>query len=309
MKNADFDGNGIVDSVDSSLVISYIMSDRDPSFIRNHQKTDNYTSLEGRGDVNGDGIVDFRDHYHILRYYAKLNSLEPEEDYFINISKLPKSIDKKVTISQSVANANINKEYNEFVLNFSSNEPVCAVAGRLLFNGKPISEAKVKDIEIRFTDKEVSWYAEASNGLFFAYLSGYRAGDSGVVFRIYGGEPGEYTISYDDLKFYGTDFAEYSGYTKKDFSPYITLVDEPVRALGDIDGNGILDAVDASKILASYAKYSTGQAVPSDEDKAVCDVNKDGFIDSVDASKVLSFYAYVSTGGKDSFEKFVGIKE
>ena len=79
------------------------------------------------------------------------------------------------------------------------------------------------------------------------------------------------------------------------------------KALGDIDGNGRLDAVDASKILGSYAKYSTGAAKPTQDDIDVCDVNRDGYIDAVDASKVLSYYAYLSTTKDEpmSLESFV----
>ena len=84
-----------------------------------------------------------------------------------------------------------------------------------------------------------------------------------------------------------------------------TIVPATKKVLGDIDGNGILDAVDASKILGSYAKYSTGSKAPTEDDLAVCDVNKDGYIDAVDASKVLAFYAHTSTGGKLSLEEFM----
>ena len=57
-----------------------------------------------------------------------------------------------------------------------------------------------------------------------------------------------------------------------------------------------------------YAKYSTGSKAPTEDDLAVCDVNKDGYIDAVDASKVLAFYAHTSTGGKLTFEEFIKIK-
>ena len=77
------------------------------------------------------------------------------------------------------------------------------------------------------------------------------------------------------------------------------------KTLGDMDGNGILDAVDASKMLAVYAKYSTGAAAPTEEDTAVADVNKDGYIDAVDAAKVLAYYAHTSTGGKLTIEEFL----
>lgn len=90
-------------------------------------------------------------------------------------------------------------------------------------------------------------------------------------------------------------------------APMTTTQPVTKKSLGDIDGNGILDAVDASKILGSYAKFSTGAGKPTQDDLDVCDVNKDGFIDAVDASKVLSYYAYLSTTKEDpvSFESFL----
>ena len=67
---------------------------------------------------------------------------------------------------------------------------------------------------------------------------------------------------------------------------------------GDTDLNNVVDASDASNILAEYAALSTGRPTifwPNQKDAA--DVNNDGVIDSSDASMVLAHYASVSTGG------------
>ena len=66
--------------------------------------------------------------------------------------------------------------------------------------------------------------------------------------------------------------------------------------LGDINGNGIIDAVDASAVLVYYARVSTKQdGGYTDAQKEAADVNSDGQINAVDASCILSFYAYIST--------------
>ncbi|WP_295085838.1 dockerin type I domain-containing protein [Ruminococcus sp.] len=66
--------------------------------------------------------------------------------------------------------------------------------------------------------------------------------------------------------------------------------------IGDVDNNNNIDAVDASKVLAYYARISTKQEGGfSDSQKQAADVNKDGIIDAVDASKILAYYAYLST--------------
>ena len=74
---------------------------------------------------------------------------------------------------------------------------------------------------------------------------------------------------------------------------------------GDANGNKLIDAVDASIILANYAKYSTSSDKPTESELVVQDVNGDEFIDAVDASMVLSYYAYVSAGGNLSFSEYL----
>ena len=90
---------------------------------------------------------------------------------------------------------------------------------------------------------------------------------------------------------------------------FVALDEGKSLKLGDPTGDGFIDAVDASNILAAYAKFSTGSGSPSADDYATSDVNKDGFIDAVDASTVLAYYAYLSADGTDSFEKFLSPAE
>ena len=66
--------------------------------------------------------------------------------------------------------------------------------------------------------------------------------------------------------------------------------------LGDLNRDGEINAVDASSVLAYYARISTNQDGGYDEEqKLAADVNYDGLINAVDASNILSYYAYVST--------------
>ena len=75
---------------------------------------------------------------------------------------------------------------------------------------------------------------------------------------------------------------------------------------GDIDGDIMVDAGDASAILAEYALLSTG-GTPSftAAQKGAGDINGDGNVDAGDASTVLGYYAYLSTGGNNSFRGFL----
>jgi hypothetical protein len=81
-----------------------------------------------------------------------------------------------------------------------------------------------------------------------------------------------------------------------------------VARLGDPTGDGIIDAVDASKVLKSYAVFSTGTESPTEQDIATSDLNKDGLIDAVDASRILIYYAYRSTSGTKSLEEYFELK-
>ncbi len=67
-----------------------------------------------------------------------------------------------------------------------------------------------------------------------------------------------------------------------------------------MNGDGKVDAKDASAILVAYAKASTGEDDGlTDAQRAAGDVNGDGKVDAKDASAVLAYYALVSTATGD----------
>lgn len=71
---------------------------------------------------------------------------------------------------------------------------------------------------------------------------------------------------------------------------------------GDVNEDGEVDAVDASIVLAEYARTSTGgKRTFTDRQFIAGDVNEDGQIDSVDASLILAYYAKKSTGGNPTW--------
>lgn len=71
---------------------------------------------------------------------------------------------------------------------------------------------------------------------------------------------------------------------------------------GDVNGNSIIDASDASAILQIYSEISVaGNTDNIDEATMIlADYNNDGFIDSNDASYVLSIYANNSVKGTEN---------
>ena len=82
---------------------------------------------------------------------------------------------------------------------------------------------------------------------------------------------------------------------------------EPEKSgLGDANGDGSVDAKDASFILVAYAKASTGSEDGlTDTQREAADVNTDGKVDAKDASAILAYYAYLSTGGSDDLVTFL----
>ncbi|MDE5583986.1 MAG: hypothetical protein K2J08_09805 [Ruminococcus sp.] len=76
--------------------------------------------------------------------------------------------------------------------------------------------------------------------------------------------------------------------------------------LGDVNGDGHIDSVDASVVLQMYAELSTDRNDSvNDETKKIIDVNRDGFVDSVDSSLILNYYSLASRGNTTSWEDLI----
>lgn len=71
---------------------------------------------------------------------------------------------------------------------------------------------------------------------------------------------------------------------------------------GDLNIDGLTDAVDASIILSAYAELSTkGKSGFSTVQELRADLNDDEEINSVDASMLLQYYAYISTAPVEEY--------
>ena len=76
--------------------------------------------------------------------------------------------------------------------------------------------------------------------------------------------------------------------TNEDLSSYTYLPEDH----GEMNGDGFVDAVDASMVLAEYAAVSAGKAHKLGQAQiARADMNGDTIVDAVDASIVLAIYA------------------
>lgn len=71
--------------------------------------------------------------------------------------------------------------------------------------------------------------------------------------------------------------------------------------IGDVNGDGTVDAVDASAVLAAYASISSGKESPLyTYQETAADLNGDGAVDAVDASLILSYYAFASVSDEEA---------
>ncbi len=68
---------------------------------------------------------------------------------------------------------------------------------------------------------------------------------------------------------------------------------EPDPGIGDTNGDGRVDSIDASRILAVFASFSTSSD-KTEISLAIFDINGDSKVDSVDASIVLAYYVFNS---------------
>ena len=76
---------------------------------------------------------------------------------------------------------------------------------------------------------------------------------------------------------------------------------------GDVNGDGSVNSIDASQIMAEYSLLSTDKenAMFASWQTTAGDLNNDGSVNSIDASLVMAYYSYVSTHDHISIEDFI----
>ncbi|MBE6841089.1 MAG: hypothetical protein E7506_07620 [Ruminococcus sp.] len=76
--------------------------------------------------------------------------------------------------------------------------------------------------------------------------------------------------------------------------------------LGDVNGDGTIDAFDASLVLSEYAIVSTGgEGYLTEKQRKSADLNCDNSVDSLDASIILNYYAFISVGGTQEISEYI----
>ncbi len=93
----------------------------------------------------------------------------------------------------------------------------------------------------------------------------------------------------------------------------VMLLAAPLTAfaasIGDTDGSGGVDAMDASGLLFRAAEIGSGSLADADE-TAIMDINGDGQISALDASHLLTYAARIGTGEiTQTFEEYVALRQ
>ncbi|WP_297957201.1 dockerin type I domain-containing protein [uncultured Ruminococcus sp.] len=194
--------------------------------------------------------------------------------------------------------------------------------GSVFFNDPEKTEYNVGET-VNYEDAKFHYYAEYESGAVHTlggkehYLSDIADDvfSEEYVLGTLDGNSETYVVTFDRSKVDTSKAGTYAvivRLTNKDGSEVyghdsfdIVVVVSGARSPGDMNGDGNIDAIDASKILSLYAMGSTNQLEYTEDDYKYCDVNKDGDINAVDASRILAYYAYTATNGDKSLKDFL----
>lgn len=156
---------------------------------------------------------------------------------------------------------------------------------------------------------------DTGNNNYSWYFTGIQ--DNNIrEFKIHPNQAGHIAIAADILNIIGEKNDNggllnltYGKLKNKDTYPAAALENykkvEGTYSIGDINNDMIIDAKDASEVLAIYSALSTNGTItlPESSQKAA-NVNLDTLIDAKDASEILAYYSYVSTGETGSYKYF-----
>ncbi len=140
---------------------------------------------------------------------------------------------------------------------------------------------------------------------------------SGTIYGYSGSEAEKYAQRYGkNFRVIGSETQTTATTTMTTVTTTVTTTTPPENKeykLGDVNGDTMVDAVDASMVLAEYARISVAGSSGrfNDKQKKAADADGNGVIDAVDASKVLMYYAYLSSGSgeKKTFSDFLQDKK
>lgn len=148
------------------------------------------------------------------------------------------------------------------------------------------------------------------------YFTGFQ--DASVKeFKIHPNSAGHLAIAVNILNVLGEKNEDggllnitYERLAKKDSYPAQALEEYNKVAgtyvLANPNADSIIDASDASLVLAEYSAVSTGsESTFSENEKKAADIDSNGKIDANDATAILAYYSYISTGNSGSLKYYM----
>ncbi len=137
--------------------------------------------------------------------------------------------------------------------------------------------------------------------LTFSAYTNEGSGEDTVYYKVNGEEVSK-TDYEDALGAYSNNMSDAMGrdFAVTDTDPIDSCVIEPLgELLGDLDGDGKINASDAADLLIAAAAIGAGAAVTPPELITKGDINGDGEVNAVDATAILQFAAAVGAGAKE----------
>ena len=148
----------------------------------------------------------------------------------------------------------------------------------------------------------IARYAYGNTGLVqtFSAANNEASGADTIYYKINDAEVTK--EDYEDaMSGYATNMVDEMGrdFAITDTDPIDSCVIETVELLGDLDGDGTINASDAADLLIAAAAIGAGSMTTTPELIAKGDINKDGEVNAVDATAILQYAAAVGAGAKE----------
>lgn len=240
-------------------------------------------------------------------------SLDQKSDYE-KIRAIYKYVTEKVSYSTDMDNQYIYSAYNAAI----NGNAVCQGVTQLLYkmyNDSGIPCRIIAGISHNITTEESGnhvWLIIKFEGKYYLLDPTWDLKYNGHYFLYFMKGSDDFdsvnpNISHIPRNDNGLTFPDYTSEEFKKAYPISQYkYDPPTYSLGDVNNDKHIDSVDASMILAEYARISGNGIRSLNSEQTKCaDVNGDSLIDSVDASLVLAYYATVSNGKDISFSDFL----
>lgn len=247
-----------------------------------------------------DCIIDTQIIPNIEKMVAEIKAVNPNARIIVQTVYNPLQLDADYL-------ANLSASYSMFLsiftphFNFVTKECRTRI---MELDGVEIADVYSDFASIDANDNNYSWY-----------FTGIQ--DSNIKdFKIHPNQAGHIAIATDILNILdeknddgGLLNLTYGRLKNKDNYPAAALENYKnvvgTYCLGDVNNDMMINASDASEVLAAYAILSTNGTISlSESARKAADINTDTFIDANDASEMLAYYSYASTGETGSYKYF-----